>query len=472
MEVLRDIAKLSNYRPNNGLKLELFSLANEQHFGRLEAAAHFEKQGKKGQFLVVYKRLKDALLEGITDDSFKNLPTSSQIKFRLWKKHLQTKILILAGRKTAGIKLAIETITIAEKLDQFEIVQSLCKRLIQHYSSIQPNFQKFHKYQTKLNHASAILYDEMKAISVYYDLILCYNKGKSINHLPTAISELKLIALNNNHYKFRFYYYSIINIYAQITNEQEKVIHNNRKAYQFFSKQKKILPYIYKFNFLVDIIPIYLLKKKFADTETTLRNCLTLPPPNSFNHHKTLIYQALLGFHSNKPKIAQHAYKVAHAKPTKFDSTVIDQRWHLIKGYLALYHKLGLIQFDQPFRLKSFLNIPEAQGNHNQKANLIILELLHLLVDKEYTKFYAKLERVEAFISKRFKAHEYKRTRYFLRMMKAVTKGNYHGKLVLAHAERQSKLLVKSTESLNVDTIEREIAPYEILWDLVIKQLR
>ncbi len=223
---------------------------------------------------------------------------------------------------------------------------------------------------------------------------------------------------------------------------------------------------------MVDLVPIYLLKKKFADAETTLKNCLTLPPPNSFNHHKTLIYQALLGFYSNKPKIAQHAYKVAHTTPTKFESTVIDQRWHLIKGYLALYHKLGLIQFDQPFRLQSFLNIPEAQGNHNQKANLIILELLHLLTDKNYPKFFAKLERVEAFISKRFKAHEYKRTRYFLRMLKAVVKGNYHGKLVLAHAEKQSKLLAKSTENLNVDTIEREIVPYEILWDLVIKQLR
>ena len=472
MEVLRDIAKLSNYRPNNGLKLELFSLANDQSIGRLDAIDHFEKKGKKGQFLVVYKRLKDALLEGVTDDSFKNLPNSSQIKFKLWKKHLQTKILLLAGRKIAGVKLAIETITLAEKHDQFEIVQSLCIKLIHHYSTIQPNFQKFQKYQIKLTNSSAMLYEETKAISVYFNLILCYNKGKDISHLPEAINELTLITLKNNHPKFRFYYYSVINLYYQIAAEQEKVIHNNKTAYHFFSKQEKELPYTYRFHFLVDLIPIFLIRKKFADAETTLRNCLALPPANSFNHHKTLIYQALLGFHSNKPKIAQHAYKVAHTTPTKFDSTVIDQRWHLIKGYLALYHKLGLIQFDQSFRLQSFLNIPETQGNHNQKANLIILELLHLLADKNYPVFFAKLERVEAFITKRFKAHEYKRTRYFLRMLKAVVKGNYHSKLVSAHAKRQIKLLAKTTAALNVDTIEREVVPYEILWDLVIKQLR
>ena len=302
--------------------------------------------------------------------------------------------------------------------------------------------------------------------------MLSYNKRKDISHIPKAIDELKLIAANNNNHKFRYYYYSTCNIYYQITNQQEKVIENNKTAYHFFAKQQESLNYIYKFNFLVDLIPIYLIQKKFADAENTLKICLELPPENSFNHHKTLLLQTYLGFRSNKPKIAQHAYKVAHTTPTKFDSTVIDQRWHLIKGYLALYHKLGLIHFDQPFRLKSFLNITETQKDHNQKANLIILELLHLLVDKDYSKFYAKLERVEAFISKRFKAHEYKRTRYFLRMMKAVVKGNYHGKLVLAHAKRQIKLLAKTTEDFDVDTIEREIVPYEILWDLVIKQLR
>ncbi len=161
MEVLRDIAKLSNYRPNNGLKLELFSLANNQSIGRLEAIKHFEKQGKKGQFLVVYKRLKDALLEGIIDDSFKHLPNSIQIKFKLWRKHLQTKILILAGRKIAGVKLAKETITLAEKHDRFEVIQSLCKELIHHYSLVQSDFQKFHKYQTKLPSFRRFFYNEL-----------------------------------------------------------------------------------------------------------------------------------------------------------------------------------------------------------------------------------------------------------------------------------------------------------------------
>jgi len=472
MEVLRDIAKLSNYRPSSGLKLELFSLAQVEDIRKSQVIQHFEQKGKKGQFHVVYKRLKDALLQGITDRSLKNLSANTQIRFRVWKKHLQTKILIEAGRKTAGIKLAIETITLAEKHDQLEVVQDLCKRLMHHYSIIKPDFQKFQKFQTKLNDITIILSDEIKVSGVYYDLMVRNYKRKSLSHLPKIILELKILAQKNDHYKFRYYYYSIISLYAQITNNHDEVISINKTAYHFFSKSQKTLNYIYKFNFLSDLIPLFILKKQFAEAETTLNNCLNLPPKNSFNHHKILIFQTYLGFYSKKPKIAQHAYKVAHTTPTKFDSTLIDQRWHLIKGYLALYHKLGLIHFDQPFRLQKFLNIEEKQGDHDQKANLLVLELLHLLVDKNYSKFLDKLDRVEPFIASRFKAHEYKRTRYFLRMLKAVTKGNYHGKLVLAHAERQSKKLAKTAGDFTMNTVEREIVPYEILWDLVIQQLR
>ena len=104
MEVLRDIAKLSSYRPNNGLKSELFILSQKQNLGRADAIEYFGKQGKKGQFLVVYKRLKDALLNGITDNSLKNLSPDSQARFRIWKKHLQTKILSSSRKENSWYK--------------------------------------------------------------------------------------------------------------------------------------------------------------------------------------------------------------------------------------------------------------------------------------------------------------------------------------------------------------------------------
>lgn len=473
MEVLRDLYKFSTHRPTKGLKHKLLNLAIDDNLNRKEAIAHFEILGKKEQFNVIYKRLKDALLKGVSDNSFENLSDqTSKARFKIWKKHLQTKILFQLGGRESAVKLAIETIVLAEKQDQFEVIQSLCSILTNHFSIIQPNLQKFKKFQSKLDIASSILNDELRIKAAYHDLMLRYNKNKNIDHIPKVISELVPIAKNNNHPRFKYLYYSIISVYHQIINDQEKVISNNSTAYNFFSNQKKTLSYVYQYTFLSDLIPIYILQKKFKETASILEICISLPPFNSFNHHKILIYQAYFGFRSDTPQLVTQAYEIAHAVPTKFQSNVIEKRWHLIKGYLALYQKFGLVSFYKEFRLQKFLNVPENQGDNIQKANLIILELLHLLMTKNFPIFITKLDRVEPFITTRFKSHDFKRTRFFLRMLKAIVKGNYTKKLVLAHAESQTKKLTESNKEFNIDTIEREIVPYEILWNLIIQQLR
>ena len=335
-----------------------------------------------------------------------------------------------------------------------------------------PLTQQYRKFQSKLDIVTSILNDEIKIKGAYHDLMLRYNKNKNIDHIPKVISELVLIAKDNNQPRFRYLYYSIISVYHQIINDQEKVIKNNNIAYKFFSSQKKTLSYVYQYAFLSDLIPIYMLQKKFKETKSILETCISLPPFNSFNHHKILIYQAYFGFRSDTPQLVKQAYEIAHAFPTKFQSNLIEKRWHLIKGYLALYHKFGVLYFNKGFRLQKFLNVSEKQGDNIEKANLIILELLHLLVAKNFPKFITKLDRVEPFITARFKSHDFKRTRFFLRMLKAIIKGNYTKKLVIAHAESQIKKLAKSHKEINVDTIEREIVPYEILWNLIIQQLR
>ena len=143
MEVLRDLYKFSTHQPIKGLKQKLLSLAIDDNLNRKEAIAHFEMLGKKGQFNIIYKRLKDVLLKGVSDNSFENLSDqTSKARFKIWKKHLQTKILFQLRVRESAVKLAIETIVLAQKQDQFEVIQSLCSILTNHYSIIQPNLQQ------------------------------------------------------------------------------------------------------------------------------------------------------------------------------------------------------------------------------------------------------------------------------------------------------------------------------------------
>ena len=151
---------------------------------------------------------------------------------------------------------------------------------------------------------------------------------------------------------------------------------------------------------------------------------------------------------------------------------MINEKWHLVHGYLALYHKAERVHYDTKFKLGKFLNIEEKQRNDEQKANLLILELLHLLADGKRLLYFEKLERVEAYISSRFRAHIFKRTRYFLRLLKSIVKGNYHIPLINAHGEKQLKNLKDTKQDLTARSLDIEIVPYELLWELALGLLR
>ena len=106
MEVLRDLARLSSFEPKKGLKRELYFLMSEKHYSRQEAEEYFEKKGKKGQFLVVYKRLKDSLLKSIINAPLNFLPELLRGRIIIWQKHLQTKILLYSEKKNCRYSIS------------------------------------------------------------------------------------------------------------------------------------------------------------------------------------------------------------------------------------------------------------------------------------------------------------------------------------------------------------------------------
>jgi len=126
----------------------------------------------------------------------------------------------------------------------------------------------------------------------------------------------------------------------------------------------------------------------------------------------------------------------------------------------------------ESFKLSKWLNITEHRNNTAQKANLIIIELLYHLATKNHEKYFRKTELLESYITTHFKAHKYKRTRYFLRMLKAVVKGNYHHDIVPIYAAKQLTKLKAAQSELNSEVIELELIPYEMIWQEVLALLK
>lgn len=470
MDVLKDIIKQSKYKPVRGLKSVLYQLIKDKDYNRDQVKAHFEKSGKISQLRVVQANLQESLLDSILTTTLYSLPSLLRNRFKVWKKQLQVKILLQTGSKLAGVKLAIDTIPLAEKQDEFEVVHALCKELINQFSISQPNTPKYQKYRAKMEEMEKLIAAELTAEKLYNDLWHHYNSKKEIGGFGARLLELDKLVGENDKYKFRYFYYSAKSFYYQLTKSNDLLVENNQAAYQFFDSLDRHLHYAIQFNFLSALIPYYILQKDFAQAQNTISLCIHLPPLGSYNWHYIKIYECLLGLYSQKPKIALRAYQQAQLPERKFDDTAVAKKWHQIKGYLSLYVKLGLLDCQLDFKLSKWVNI-DSTGETDLKANLIVVELLHLLADKNYQKFLPKTEQIESFISAHFKGHDYKRTRYFLRMLRSVVKGNYRASLVSVHAAKNLGRLVTSGDGLEVAVLDREVVRYEILWDMVLKQL-
>ena len=476
MKVLKDIIKWSNYKPSGGLKGELYDLVEKRNYDSNEVREHFGSIGKLNQLHSVNRHLKESLLNSILTMPLYTVGKSVRNRIRLLRKQLQARILLYVGSSIAGTKLAIDTIVIAEKAEDFETVHLLCRELINQFAISQPDNIKYQKYRKKLEEIEQYLQEELLAEKAHSDIAYCYNAKKSIHHFKKIIERLDIIS--NTNFRFNYYYYSTKSIYYQLSENYPKLINNNKAAYSFFNSLELEVHYGTKLNFLADLVPYYIISNQFGQAETTINTCLEMPPKGSYNWHRILIYQSILGFYSSKPKMSLRAYKLAHAFPKKFKNQAIAKNWHLILGYLEFFKKIDGGNYkltqnnEKSFKLGKYLNVEEEKRNDVQKANLIILELLHLFVDGKHSAYFEKLERVESFIQSRFRAHRFKRTRHFLRLLKSVVRGNYYKPLVLAHGKRQLKNLDNTVEDMTIESIDLEIVPYEVLWSIVVDRLR
>jgi len=473
MELLKRINKLSTYRPQSGLKKELYQLVVEENYNRAQAKRHFETQQYKSNFRVVYKNLKDSLLDGVITTPLHKLPSLIRSRLQVWKKQLQYRIFIQIGDMESGVRLATETLITAEQNEQFDVIRTICRDLLAYYSISHPNTQKYQKYRQKYTESTQLMQEEATAEITYRDLWHHYHTQQSIKPFSKAISELEEIALTNDKYKFRYFFYSLKSFYLELSKDSDALLTNNKIAYTFFDTLSKDLHYAIKFNFIAGSIPFYIIKHQFAAAEHSINLALSAAPTNSFNWQKILIYQSILGFYSHKPSIALRAFKLSKEAPSKkIKSEVLLDKWHLIEGYLAFFGSISRIPPMDSFKLSKWLNITEHRNNTAQKANLIIVELLYYLATKQHPKYFYKTEQLEGYISTHFKAHSHKRTRYFLRMLKAVVKGNYRSSLVPIYAAKQLTKLKASQSDLSSEVIELEIIPYEMLWTEVLGLLR
>lgn len=489
MKVLQEIQSLSNYQPTQGVLYDLYEMLFKESMDRVVAAEEFSKKGYKN-FNDAYNKLKVRLLNGIFQNSFKDLTIVQRQHVTITKKYSQAKILYKLHKRIAGVKIAEETIVKAEKMGLLEIALSLSRDMEMHFGTQFRTSKKYHYYRAKNEYLKNAFDQEYQMQRLYVGLMHADNNNKSTELLFDQLVALEAIALDNKEYRFRLFYHHCINQMADEQGNESLLLSNTQKALDFFDTCKTPLPYTTKWIFLINLLPIQLNDKAYNKVEKTLATCLSLPNTGTYNWHLTLLYKALYGFHTNKPAIALQAWQQAHSVKKKFNSPIITERWLIIEGYIGFYQKIGRIidpknkkfenrvqliknkKYPKPFKLRKFLNSIESNSKDQaQRANLLVLEFLHLLADGDIKAYTEKTFLLDSIIPKYFNKVAFRRTKYFLQSIRSVVKGNFHPVGAARHATNHLAKMHDYGKILDLNLLDKEMVGYEFLWESVLKIL-
>ncbi|MCB9041262.1 MAG: hypothetical protein H6557_31960 [Lewinellaceae bacterium] len=227
-------------------------------------------------------------------------------------------------------------------------------------------------------------------------------------------------------------------------------------------KQVNAKPYIGYFAFKVKKLMAFISLAEYALAQKELGDCLRLAPQGSYNWVLALIYQAILGFHSNQLELVTAAITQAKKFYPKLPTNVKDQ-WLVIEAFL------NFLKGDN-IKIGKLVNQVDLFSRDKQGANIpvIILEILSLIRSGKKGTLIDKAEAYKQYSHRNLRGEATFRSNQFMKMLLQVPAGRFKRDVVERRAKQyQAKLL-----SHGVEAIEVEMVPYEALWGKVLEMLK
>lgn len=467
MQPLREI--FSNIQPSfkNKKEQEYYAgVMKNQWSTNEEAGKSIWPDSPEDNRKVYLSRLKRSVIDGIVHQT---LGTKGANPFQAayidcWRKLAAVRILDGLGVRKGSSWLARKTLSKAIKYDLTEIVCSL-STVLEVNESISGEPREFERLMQLSDHYRELLNAENRAIRCFSILSSRFSKSKEggqelIDLTEDFIRELKADLHRFNSFRYIYFTYNLMATHAQLTNDHLALSEICNTALEIFKNKPYTTPRSVQFSFTFKPIPAALQLKDYAAAQGYLEDALAIVEPASYNWVICLIYQAILGFHSDQLDLVTDAIRrsVPHRK-----YPAVDEQWKIIEAYAHLLD----IDTGRKFRVSRFLNdMPifskDKRGNN---ITIIILQILFHLKLNEKGKIIDKMETLKTYAYRYLRRDDTFRSNCFIHMLMCLPKAHFNPISLRRHARNYINRLGTYQSG------EVEIIPYEKLWEEVLRLL-
>lgn len=467
MEIMKDL--LSNINPKVvGEKEQKYVqgiLAEEWKTNEDVGKAIWPKTNPKNRKTYL-SRLKKNILEQTINNAIlvKGKSPYQALTFDCWKRLAAVKILSGMGVRKGAAWLAKQTLKKALKCDLTEVALSMARSLVI-TESVSGSTKEYQYYRDLVDDLEEVFAAENKAIRYFTELSNHFANSKEVNaalikRVQAYGEELSSEIDRFTTYRYCYFSYHIKATYAQLINDHKTLEKVCNQAILFFEAKPYPIPTSVKFSFTFKPISAALQLRDYTAAKEYISAARKLTLPRSYNEEICLIYQAILGFHSDQFDLVKDA--IQSSRPLR-KYKVVEEQWKIIEAYACFLD----IDSGKKFRIKKFLNeVPiYSKDKRGNNISILILQILFHLKLEERGAIIDKMDALRVYSYRYLKKDETFRSNCFIHMLLCIPRAYFNAIALQRHAKNYVERLG------TYEGGEIEIIPFEKLWEEILNLL-
>ncbi len=468
----------NNYEPTFSPQLNaLYRLLKARKLSEKEAAAAFLQPHQSEKYFNKLKhKLRGQLINYLMIHPVAWADTKWKARCdRCYKEFAAYKILLASSRRNAAIELAKSVLSIAKKLDLFELIFQVSRDLEYHYSAMLPSVSHAKRYAKLADHQLELITAEHFIRRFYNQTTALYNTKNSftkldIAHLNEAVTQtLPYLRLNSAKLNRLIYNIAVIRHYCEY-NYTEIIRYCDDALVTFTIDYPHYQTF--RFAFLQKKVPALIALGRLGEAKDIAKTATQFVVKGQFNWHVILLQRIEVCLHEGHFQEAYDIYQAHHQQGCKY--YILSEYWRIIRAYLYFFIQAGHITSYkiERFNLGKFLNeMPiYAQDKAGININILLVQILIEMQREQFGRIIDRIEALQAYATKHLRRPETMRAYLFIKMIIAMEKASFHRVATERKAKRYVDQLAHTPLKVG-QSMAVELVPYDRLWAEMLDML-
>jgi hypothetical protein len=413
---------------------------------------------------------------------------STRVLLECQKGLFWSTMLLRLGARSAAIKIANETLTLAKKFELTSIALSLQLQLSEHHS-LTGDSRAFERVSKEIEHSIGTLIAETKALGYFRRVTIKFAatgaEQPEVAELAASYSdELEKIRKEYDTYEISLQYFRLRALSFQIVQRFEETIQICEEAESYIRSRIHLFSKARLGEFALKRLVCHLHLRDYDRGKLAVAECAERFPTGAANWFLYMEYYFLLALQTEHFQEAEEIFETVSKYP-RFDlqQEQRKEKWRIFELYLRyglhlenlknLRSEAETPETPPQFDKRKFLRLVPTYAKDKRGFNIAVLlmHILYLLENDDFTGVINRMQALRTYRSRYLQMHSNRQSAFFFKLLLIMESTSFSYTATKIKGEKYFSQLQTSTPDYNEIFEAIQILPFDWLWLRVLEKL-